>query len=589
MAIDYVFSPANPEGAPVGAAFRARRSGEAGSASFAIGRHVHYKGRYGLSFYGAADDAAYAPVEFPEAGQWAWVMLPTVSVEGQGRFTTLNTYDRAAFTFGFLQFAAHVVDGDFVHWFRKVLALPEARDYFADLRLVDGHIARDSGGNLVRLEDGNSTKGLMAYLNPSGDRLDRPELLATARLIDWTRRSRATRAAQVEVGVETFKKLARQLARSVGLDGVADDICAIAIDILHHGRAGTAWRALIGAALQAPDKRAALLAIGADQWSERVDALRRQINLMIARGELGRHRYDAGSGDFVPIAAGPPTAGLAPASNRLAREIRDRVHFDSAPGANKDVWIEVPEGFDAARPFIVAVYLHGHAVTWYPVEDQLKDGLGQIGLSAKNVVLLAPRFDNNSKPGTFKTAAGFRAFLAEAGEELERLLLAEGFDAVRASAARDAAANTAGVALLAFSGGHAPLAVLLNMGSSWTARLRLSATIDSLYIDAKEALTTLFATGARFVHVVLTGMQQPGVPNETHVNNGPFATLVKPYAEVVSKPDALSGAGVMPVPGVLLSTVGSSHRNIVQVGPPASPIAAMLDLLEGFDRSPPIS
>ena len=47
-------------------------------------------------------------------------MHPTAIAEG-ALFHTLNTYDRAQFTFSFLQFAAHVLDGDFVAHLRALL------------------------------------------------------------------------------------------------------------------------------------------------------------------------------------------------------------------------------------------------------------------------------------------------------------------------------------------------------------------------------------------------------------------------------------------------------------------------------------
>ena len=112
--------------------------------------------RWGLAFYGADADPAYSAVDHAALGTWAHLSEVTVAGEGLVRSTTLNTWDRAAFTFGFLQFAAHVPDGDFVQWFRAMLKHPEAADYFPALRLAGGRIADPSGP----LESATSTAGL---------------------------------------------------------------------------------------------------------------------------------------------------------------------------------------------------------------------------------------------------------------------------------------------------------------------------------------------------------------------------------------------------------------------------------------------
>ena len=76
-----------------------------------------------------------------EQGFWADFIEPTATCEGQN-FLTVNSYDRAKFTWGFGQFAAHVPDGDFVVFLRDLLARPEAVDYFPDLEVQGGRSMR---------------------------------------------------------------------------------------------------------------------------------------------------------------------------------------------------------------------------------------------------------------------------------------------------------------------------------------------------------------------------------------------------------------------------------------------------------------
>src|SRR4051812_29546927 len=119
--IDFLFAP-DPTGNIPGTRFDAWRSNEGPGSKFKVGVRTYFKrqNRWGLAFYGADDDPSYDAAGHASLGVWAQLLGVTVEGEGRGRFTTLNTWDRAAFTFGFLQFGAHVPDGDFVQWFRAV-------------------------------------------------------------------------------------------------------------------------------------------------------------------------------------------------------------------------------------------------------------------------------------------------------------------------------------------------------------------------------------------------------------------------------------------------------------------------------------
>ncbi len=131
--------------------FAIRRSGNDfsctadGGPPFFVGRRVPYEGHIGLYNIFANSKLAklnFEAVDFEVShGFWAHFIEPTALCEGRN-FLTLNTYDRAAFTFGFAQFAAHVPDGDFVQYFRAMLGLPEAEAYFPHLAVIGGRIHR---------------------------------------------------------------------------------------------------------------------------------------------------------------------------------------------------------------------------------------------------------------------------------------------------------------------------------------------------------------------------------------------------------------------------------------------------------------
>ena len=279
---------------------------------FAIGRETRYQNRYlGLASdpSAASDGLRYQPRDYPALGFWSGFIAPTAACEGGG-YTTLNTYDRAGFTFGMVQFGAHVPDGGFVWLLRALLALPEAEDYFPDLALVKGRVARGQ----TLLENARDTRGLTAYLNPDPTRIDQPELLAAARLIHWTTNHAAARRAQVDETVRLFRfYLARADAHGL-IDGRTADLCCIIADILHQGRgrAGATWPA-IAAALASADPRRALLAIGADAYPERV----RTLDVKIASDvKFVNFRWSSAARDFVPVLSSLSSTRAAAAGSK---------------------------------------------------------------------------------------------------------------------------------------------------------------------------------------------------------------------------------------------------------------------------------
>jgi hypothetical protein len=49
----------------------------------------------------------------PQFDFWAHFIYPTAMAESKGSYWCLNTYDRAKFTFSFMQYAAHVAEWRF--------------------------------------------------------------------------------------------------------------------------------------------------------------------------------------------------------------------------------------------------------------------------------------------------------------------------------------------------------------------------------------------------------------------------------------------------------------------------------------------
>lgn len=263
---------------------------------FFVGQRVSYDGRKGLSNLRGGASQRYSPDPFrPAHGFWADFIHPTSVCEG-GLFHTLNTYDRARFTFTAFQFAAHVPDGDFVVYFRRLLSLPPAAEYFPDLRVADGRICRVDGDATQPLESAASTQGLMDYLNPSDLQVEDTEVIQAARFIHWVQNDPTHRELQVQVAVEHFRTRLAGYAQLYGLDGQSDVVCLVVADIRHQGRANSSD---IRLALATPDALGSLLKLGAATYPERVATLRREIRRLTDAGVLGQRRYRLDRQEFV--------------------------------------------------------------------------------------------------------------------------------------------------------------------------------------------------------------------------------------------------------------------------------------------------
>jgi hypothetical protein len=263
---------------------------------FFVGNRVSFDGGKGLMNVSGTLAQRYDRTAFRDQhGFWADFIHPTAVVEGS-LFHAMNTYDRARFTFSFLQYAAHVPDGDFVLYLRALLELPLAKEYFPDLRVQNGRIVRLSENGLVLLETGQSTDGLLDYLNPSRQEVEDTEVIQAAKFIHWAQNDPEHRRVQVDIGIAHFKNKMIEYAERYELDGPSDAICLVVADIRHQGRARTP---VIVSALQSSDPLNALLKIGEPEHHARLLALRQEIGKLVEEGILGTRNYSLATKDFV--------------------------------------------------------------------------------------------------------------------------------------------------------------------------------------------------------------------------------------------------------------------------------------------------
>lgn len=270
--------------------------GKIDGARFFIGSRVSYEGGKGLmNLTGTSAEKYDRSVFRPTFGFWADFIHPIGIAEG-ALYHTLNTYDRAHFTFSFLQYAAHVPDGDFVIYLRELLKLPQAEEYFPDLTLQNNRVCRVTDSDVVTLETAESTLPLLDYLNPSMEEVEDTEVIQAAKFIHWAQNDPAHRQIQINVGIAHFKRKMAGYAKQYGLNGVDDTICLLVADIRHQGRAKSPE---IVSALQSSNPMEALLKIGEPKYHDRLVKLRREIKTLINDGTFGVLKYSTAKSDFV--------------------------------------------------------------------------------------------------------------------------------------------------------------------------------------------------------------------------------------------------------------------------------------------------
>ncbi|GAA5088961.1 hypothetical protein GCM10023210_13190 [Chryseobacterium ginsengisoli] len=267
---------------------------------FFVAYKTKYQERFGLYNSSVSTNLVYKASDYVgEFGFWAYFIEATAKVESEGSFLCLNTYDRAFFTFGFMQFATHVPNGDFVRFFRKLLTLPNALDYFPRLRLTSGRIFyKSDAGTTSQLENDTSTVKLMEYLNPTTNEVEQQELICSARFVHWASNDEEHRRIQVEHSISLYKENMRRYSKRLNLNGYPAKVCFMVCDILHQGR-GTYDR--ISYALDTKDHEEAfenLCTIGNNHYQSRIDGVKAHVKRLEQSGIFNK-TYHADTNEFM--------------------------------------------------------------------------------------------------------------------------------------------------------------------------------------------------------------------------------------------------------------------------------------------------
>jgi hypothetical protein len=276
------------------------------------------------------------------------------------------------------------------------------------------------------------------------------------------------------------------------------------------------------------------------------------------------------------IAAPFPYEGRAP-SGRPFLDVTDEdgrrghrtsrgVLWEDVSFSDRRALMFIPKGFDARRPGLIVVFLHGHRAT---IDRDVRDRqrvADQIAEANVNAVLVAPQFAVNasdSSAGRFWESYGFASFLGEAGAHLARL---HGDWRTRKTFA------TLPVVVIAYSGGYVPAAWALYKGGT-SSRVIGVLMLDAVYGEVYKYADWIERNRNAFFISAYTSSSARGNQELRHL----LAEHDIPVAD--SLPPRLA-ANV-----AFLPTSGVTHESFVTQAWVDDPIRDVLERISGYTRT----
>jgi len=251
------------------------------------------------------------------------------------------------------------------------------------------------------------------------------------------------------------------------------------------------------------------------------------------------------------------------------RTWRGRVLWEDVSFSDNRALVHIPKGFDARRPGLLVVFLHGHRATLErDVRDRQKVA-EQIAEGDVNAVLVAPQFAVNasdSSAGRFWESYGFARFLGEAGAHLARL---HGDTRTRKTFA------TLPVVVVAYSGGYVPAAWALHKGGT-DKRVLGVLMLDALYGEVYKYADWIERHPHAFFVSAYTSSSAKG-------NEALQSLLAHRHIPVATElPQRLVGNVAF------LRTTGANHTDYVTRAWADDPIRDVLERMPGYARSPAV-
>ncbi|HYC63611.1 MAG TPA: alpha/beta hydrolase, partial [Reyranellaceae bacterium] len=153
---------------------------------------------------------------------------------------------------------------------------------------------------------------------------------------------------------------------------------------------------------------------------------------------------------------------------------RGEVYWENPTYSDRRSLLYIPAGFDANKPSLIVIYLHGQGATLERDVVVRQAVPRQLAESGKNVVLAAPQLAvdaADSSAGHFWRPGHFAKYLDEAAERLMRL---------HGDKRAGEMLNAAPAVIVAYSGGYLPAAYSLAHGGA-AHRVRGVILMDALY------------------------------------------------------------------------------------------------------------
>jgi hypothetical protein len=247
---------------------------------------------------------------------------------------------------------------------------------------------------------------------------------------------------------------------------------------------------------------------------------------------------------------------------------RGDVYWEDTTYSDRRSLLYIPAGFDANRPSLIVIYLHGQGATLERDVAVRQAVPRQLAESGKNVVLAAPQLAldaADSSAGNFWRPGHFAKYLDEAAERLMRL---------HGDRRSGEMLNAAPVVLVAYSGGYLPAAYSLAHGGAGH-RVRGVILLDALYGDEDK-----FArwAGTRRKQSFLFSAYTDSTKDENARLQNQLAKQRIPLGEVLPLSLNPGTFAFAPCGGL------NMHVDFVTLAWQADPLKHAISLIPGFDR-----
>ena len=270
------------------------------SGPFLVGLRKPGNGRRGLELNIQQAQFVFRPAEYAAHKHWAEIVACTTECEGKSAFEALNTYDRASFSFGLIQFGAHQYAENFHEYLLRAFAgFPtQAKHYFPELAVKgkDFFTTDEESDGEVQLtsKDDSSNKAFQRFIKPQIEKVTASEVLFAARMIHWCRAEPGMRTLMVDMAVERAKRDMKAFSKK--LDGMGIAVCTAVYDTRVQRRGNPNTSARIDKALDSKAPLDQLLLIYNNKREKaRAEKLGREIKKRFGSSKL---TYNQSTNDF---------------------------------------------------------------------------------------------------------------------------------------------------------------------------------------------------------------------------------------------------------------------------------------------------